>query len=71
MEVPSGLGTSNDNPHVIVVAPILDDDTNIGFRASEEDGNEGHGPEWTRGLKFHRGCKCREFQSLLESSILI
>ena len=60
MEVPSGPGASNDDPHVIAIAPISDDETDIGFRASEEDGNGGHGPEWTRGVKFHRGCRCRK-----------
>ena len=53
MEVSSGTGASNDGRHFIVIAAISDDETDVGFRASEDDDTGGHGSDWTRGVKFH------------------
>ena len=69
MEVPSGPGASSDDPHVIVIAPISDNDTAVGLRASDDEHNDGHRPEWTCGVKFHWGCRCRKLQSRSEAVI--
>ena len=45
MEVSSGPGASHDGRHFIVIAPISDDETDVGFRASEDDDNGSHGPD--------------------------
>ena len=70
-EVPSGPGASNGDRHFSDIAPMSDDQTNVRFRESAEDGNGGHGPEWTRGVKFHRRCEHRKFQSHSEATLLI
>ena len=70
VEVPSGPEASNDGRNCIDIDPVLDNETDVGFPASEDDDTGGQGLEWTRGVKFHRVCKCRKSQSRSEAAIL-